>query len=187
MIKKAVRILGFVAATLFVLQASGYAENPLDSFPSVLESKAYHQFNGRPVTEFSKLLYLIDRFEHSPIEVVYDGHYYQAVFAAKIARWFMARNYRKETVQEWIMRWCNTSIGGKLIYVKFPDGKFRLSREVLMDELKSLDAAMKEAELAAEQEKKQPAAADMLVPVASMIIKTDTPPAPSPKIETPQR
>ena len=38
------------------------------------------------------------------------------------------------------MRWCNTSIpAGNLIWVKLSDGKFRLAREVLLEELAALD------------------------------------------------
>jgi hypothetical protein len=186
---KAFRVLSLTSVLLTVFQLSGYTQNPIDYFPSVSESKAYKQYRMRPDSDFSKLLFLIDRFENSGIEVVYDGHYYKAAFAAKIARWFMARNYRKETIQEWVMRWCNTSMSGKLIYVKFPNGKFRLSREVLLDEAKALEEAVKQEEAALRQEKKQSATELSIVPVASMVIKTDsgpTPPTPNPKIEAPQ-
>ncbi len=124
-------------AVLASFACPSYAQNPIDSFPSVAQSKAYHLFKSKTDTDFAKLLFLIDRFEHSGIQVVYEGHYFDGIFAAKIARWFLARKYRKETPEDWIMRWCNTSLGGQLIYVKFPDGKFRLSREVLFDELKA--------------------------------------------------
>ena len=109
-------------------------------FSPLKESKAYQQFVLRPVSDFSKLAYLIDRFMDSDLEIVYDGHYYKAPFAARVARWFLARNYKKQTPEEWIMQWCNASVPeGNLIWVKLPNGKFRLSREILLDELHALN------------------------------------------------
>ena len=186
------RVVAILIASLATFQTLGYTANPNESFPPVNESKAFELFKQRPHTDFSKLLYLIDRFENSGIEIVYEGHYYKALFAARLARWFMVRNYRKESPTEWIMRWCNTSMGGKLIYVKFPNGKFRLSREVLMEELRVLDAALANEQMmvAAVQEKKAPEAPPELnlVPVASKLMSPEaaTASSPAPAMEAPQ-
>ena len=120
--------------------------------PPFQESLAYHQFKTRPLTESSKLLYLIDRFADTEIEISYDGHYYNAKFAGQVARWFLARRYQHEPAQQFILKWCNASIpGGNLIWVKFPKGRFRLAREILLEELKMLNAFLegqKDAKLA---------------------------------------
>lgn len=43
------------------------------------------------------------------------------------------------------MRWCNTSVlSGSLIWVKFPDGSFKLSREVLLTEIAELEKVIEE-------------------------------------------
>ena len=111
--------------------------------PSTLEplqkSNAYRQFASRPYSELSKLLYLIDRFGDTNYEILYDGHYYSTRFAKQLARWFLINHYNKQKTEKWIMEWCNKSIGGNLIWVKYPEGSLRLAREVLFEELKELE------------------------------------------------
>ena len=132
-----------VIALLFVSPFAGCTSiQPSTPPASIEESSAYQAFKKRPVNDCSRLIYLIDHFKESDLEINYDGYYYKAPFAAAIARAFLAANYRRETVPQWIMKWCNTTIGGHLIYVKFPDGKHRLSRDVLLDESKSLERAI---------------------------------------------
>ena len=112
---------------------------------SVPECAAFKQFQMRPVSHLSKLLYLIDRFGTLDIQVRYDGHDYSAAFVARLAKWFLARNYNKQEPREWVMRWCNTSIGGQLIWVRMPNGSYRLAREILLEELDALEKAMIES------------------------------------------
>ena len=143
---------GLIAAGVWVLfltfqqTLSAAAVAPVyPKFPPMQESIAYQQFRTRPLTENSKLLYLIDRFAASDIEISYDGHYYSAEFTGRVARWFLARRYQHETAEQFIMKWCNASIpGGNLIWVKFPKGRFRLAREVLLEELKVLNKLLAE-------------------------------------------
>ena len=131
-------------AILLGLQTLVYAKPyaPLyPGFPSLEESKAYQQYKLRPAGERSKLLYLIDRFTDSDVKIVYDGEYFEALTAGRIARWFLSRNYKNESAEKWIMRWCNTSIlENNLIWVRLPDGRFRLSREILLEELAALNS-----------------------------------------------
>ncbi len=130
------------SAAFFTLSVTAEAAKPL---VAIRETMAYKQFKSRPVSDFSKLIFLIDRFADSGVVIVYDGHQYQSKFAATVARWFLVRNYKKQTVKEWVMRWCNTSVlSGSLIWVKFPDGAFKLSREVLLNELAELDKVIDE-------------------------------------------
>jgi hypothetical protein len=132
------------AVVLMVSSETVFAAKDV-AFPPMKETKAYQQFRLRPVTDFSKLVYLIDRFSSLDLQIVYDGHYYEAAFAGRIAKWFLGRNYKKETPKDWIMRWCNTSVpAGNIIYVKMPNGKFKLSREVLTQELADLDQAIED-------------------------------------------
>ena len=114
-------------------------------FPPIDESTAYQQYQTRPVSELSKIIYLVDRFVDSKIQIKYDDHYYSAPFTARVARWFVSIRYKNETAKDWILKWCNTSVpAGNLIWVKFPDGHFRLAREILLNELTALEKKMKE-------------------------------------------
>ena len=140
------KILAFWAAVAIVgtaLPPPVSAGTP--AFPSLRESGAYQQFKLRPVSDLSRLIFLIDRFSDTGVEILYDGSYYKAKFAARIALWFLSTHYKKETPEQWIMRWCNVSVpANNLIWVKLPGGKVRLAREVLMEELKALDRALAE-------------------------------------------
>jgi hypothetical protein len=131
---------------LFLSAANGFsAKSDKSAFPGlnpIEESLAFQQYLERAVSEESKLIFLIDRFGESDFQIVYEGHYFNAPFAARVARWFMARRYREQSAREWIMTWCNSSVpAGNLIWVKLSNGKFKLSREILLVELKVLETA----------------------------------------------
>jgi len=104
------------------------------------ESVAFKQYQTRPKSELSKLLFLIERFGNTDFQILYDGHYYSTRFAKQVARFFLVSRYEKEKAEKWILKWCNKTVfGGNLIWVKFPDGSTKLARELLMEELKVLD------------------------------------------------
>lgn len=126
--------------------ALAFSFNP--GLPPAGESFAFKQFILRPSTELSKLVYLIDRLKDAQIKIVYDGHHFDAGFAAKVAKWFLSKYYRDEEARVWVMRWCNTSVpSGKLIWVMDRDGNVRLSREVLFDELGALEEMVRLQEM----------------------------------------
>jgi hypothetical protein len=111
----------------------------------IRESDAYKQFAMRPVTEYSKLLYLIDRFGTIDADILYDGMHYRTGWVAAFARGFLARSYRNEKAADWVMKWCNRGVlKGELIWAEFPNKKLQLGRLVLLDELKGLEAAIKD-------------------------------------------
>ena len=146
-------------------------QNLYPGFPPIEESKAYQFYKARPITEYSEVIYLIDRFVDAQVEVVYDGRYFSAKFVSRLARWFLARNYRKETAEQWIMKWCNTSVpAGNLVWVKMPNQKFKLSREILLDELKALRKLTTVAE-----EPKEESTIDIQSPVLdTLVTETNT-------------
>jgi len=114
--------------------------NLYEGFQPLAESVAYKQYQRRPKSDLSKLLFLIDRFGQSKVEIVYDGFHFPAAQAAGVARWFLSRNYKKQTPEQWIFQWCNTTVPrGKIILVKLPDGSTELGREVLLGELSALE------------------------------------------------
>lgn len=106
------------------------------------DSDAYQQYLLRPRSEYSKLLFLIDRLGVvSDVDVLYDGIHYKMDFIAPFARIFLSRNYHDETAQDWVMKWCNRSVRlSELIWVDLPNRKVKLAREILIGELKALDA-----------------------------------------------
>jgi hypothetical protein len=161
--RKALLILiaSLTLATLPAAFASTY--KPIyPEFPEIRESKAYKKFAVRPLSDLSKILYLIDRFGESKIEVVYDNQSYPAPFATAVARWFLARNYKKQTPENWVKEWCSHSImTNKLVYVRLPNGDFLLARDVLLAEIKAINQIIRE-----NQVKKDSAQAVADVPLA---------------------
>ncbi len=114
--------------------------NLYEGFQPLEQSMAYRQYQRRAKNNLSKLLFLIDRFAQSKVEIIYDGFHFPAPQAAGVARWFLARNYKQQSPKEWIYQWCNTTIPrGKLILVKLPDSSIELGREVLLGELSALE------------------------------------------------
>ena len=114
------------------------------NFPPLAESEAFEQYLKRPQNELSKLLYLIDRFGDTDIEILYENIYYKAVFVSRTVRVFLAIHYQGETAERWIKQWCTTSIpSGKPVWAKLPDGSFKLARELFLEELDFLADTVK--------------------------------------------
>ena len=153
----------FVPFLVFSLGALAYTglAAPEQSLQKVLQSKAYHNFRKRSVSEKSKILYLIDRYQYSGVKIMYNGIYFDSPMAAHVARWFFFRFYKNETVEQWLVKWCHRSVpSGQLIWCKFPDGSFRLSKDVLSEAFAELEQAIAQTDLA-----EIPAAAGAAEPV----------------------
>lgn len=100
------------------------------------ESPAFKQFQQRPKSELSKLLYLMDRFRNSEFKVVYNGTEYDSKFALKETKKYIAKNYKNTPAENWIKTHAyRAQGGGDLIYLKDPTGKAYLLRDVLLEEL----------------------------------------------------
>jgi hypothetical protein len=136
----------FVILTGFSSNHKAQPKN--DWLPPLKESFAYKQFALRPYSDLSKLVYLIDRFMEADIQILYDGHYYSAKFAKQVARWFLISHYKKEKPEKWVMQWCNKTMSGNLIWVKFSDGTLQPSREILINELKVIEKVYIENQVA---------------------------------------
>lgn len=124
--------------------ASGFAFNY--EFPPIEDTPAYRQFSRRPSSELTKLLYLIDRFKDTQVIVVYNGANYQAPEAARIAKKFLMSNYKRETAEFWIRKYCfRSEPANRWILFKAPDGSVGKAGEILLSELKLLDSLNKKA------------------------------------------
>lgn len=88
----------------------------------------------------AKLLYLMDRFVNTPFAVIYDGTVYDANTAVEYARSYIAKNFHKEKAESWIKIHAHRSGSGRLIYIRYPNGERRPASEVLLEELKLLNA-----------------------------------------------
>ena len=131
---KGIRTGLFIALSLICLgQAS-----------SLQPSEAYRQYAHRPRTEFSKLIYLLDRFRSTDFMIVFDGITYDAKFALKFAKKYLAQNYKKEKAESWIkIHAYRTPGAGRIILMKFADGRSRPLRDVLLEELSLLEQVEK--------------------------------------------
>ena len=132
-------VLGMICCQPVLGSAQSQAFDPL--LNPLEQSKAYQVYKTRTHSELSKLIYLIDRFQTANMKIVYDGIEYQPGFVARMARWFLPSHYHGESAEKWIMVWCNKSYSFRqLIWVKDSKDNCKLAREILLDELKQLDA-----------------------------------------------
>ncbi|HTL47686.1 MAG TPA: hypothetical protein VL688_06450 [Verrucomicrobiae bacterium] len=118
------------------------AESSSDgAFPALENTTAFEQYRRRPFTEESKILCLIDRFAVPSAEILYEGHYFKASFAARVVRLYLAANYKGESARSWILKKCYRSHqAGVIIWAKLPGSdNFRMAKDVLLEELDKLD------------------------------------------------
>ncbi len=142
--------MNFKKACLFLLFAvcawTGNAIAKEAAMPTVtvLEplktSAAFNQYQKRPKSELSKLIFLMDRFRGCPAEVIYNGSHYDSEFALKTAKAYMAKHYKKKQPAEtWIRENAYRSEPGRqVILYKEPQGAPRPLRDVLLGELEEL-------------------------------------------------
>ncbi len=130
-----------LAALLFFFSSSLALAEPLFfPLPPLQQSEAFLQFERRPVSELSKLYYLINRFKTCNIIINYDGGHYKANWAAPYVTAFLMLHYRKdETARRWVMNYCHRTPSRKLIWAICPDGTKRPASEVLLHELEILE------------------------------------------------
>jgi hypothetical protein len=108
--------------------------------PPFQETLAYKQYQKRPKSELSKILYLMDRFKKTSLKVIYDRVEYESDVALKHAKSYVAKHYKRENAAVWIREHAYRSTSGTVIYVKYPDGEKKLLRDILIEELKNIEA-----------------------------------------------
>lgn len=141
------RVLPFFLLTFVCLPSWGWAAKPAEAsssleefLPPLKESTAYKRYLHRPRTEMSKLLYLFDRFLNTDFKVVYDGTTYDSKTAIYYGRIYVAKNYHGEKAIHWLkIHAYRSQPRGKIIYLKYPNGKKRPLRDVLLEELGALE------------------------------------------------
>lgn len=117
----------------------GAAEGMYSSLP---QSEALEGFERRPESELSKLLFLIDRLKETGFYVIFEGQRFDSIFAARMARWYLSRNYEGEKAMEWVRRHVTRSpVSGRPIYVEEADGDLHQAQKMLIRELAQLEAS----------------------------------------------
>lgn len=105
-------------------------------------SRALQRFQKRPVSELSKLIYLVDRLGETKVDVVYEKKSYSSQLVLPVARWYLNAHYnKKDSAENWLSKWCYRSLGsGETVWVKYQDGSLREARDLLLEELDRLDS-----------------------------------------------
>jgi hypothetical protein len=123
-----------VFSSLEGMANSGYALTPFR------ESEAFQRYLRGPRSELAKLLFLINRFRDTEYKVIFNGNTYDANTAVKYARDFIYKRYRNEPAGRWVkIHAYRSDPGGKIIYLKDPEGAMRPVRDALLEELDALN------------------------------------------------
>lgn len=142
------KILAHSLAVLFLccsILSFGAAKSVGDDLPPIDQSAAYKDLLSKPKTNFSKGLCVLSYFRDLPLSVQYDGVDYPVLVAYPIGLAYFLANYHDENPSVWIKRNCYRSFQkNNIIYFKFPDGRFRPARDVLIEKLNELEKALKQ-------------------------------------------
>ena len=132
----------FIAALLSLSASLAFAEPSLFlGLPPIMQSEAFMQFEKRPVSELSKLYYLISRFGACDIDINYDGSHYNSRFVAPFVTMYLTTHYRKDdSAKKWILSYCHRTLtGDKIIWATMPDGTKCPASDALLRELDNLE------------------------------------------------
>ena len=100
---------------------------------------ALQQYQKRPSSELSKLIYLGDLLKQSGFKIVHAGQTYDPKAIAPMVTLYVRLNYKKETAEAWIAKHAyRNGPSYKVIYVKDTQGKLILLRDFLLEELETL-------------------------------------------------
>jgi len=108
------------------------------------DSAAYRSFLNRPLSEYSKVKYLVDRFKSAPVQINYDGHNYRLKDISGIVEMYMRCHYdKKRSAKEWVMEYANRTLSGnKPILLRLEDGASYQTGHVLLSELNRLERTL---------------------------------------------
>ncbi len=135
-----ITILLFALCQISFLGRFANAEAGAPAFSYQVNPRAIQQYTLRPASELSKILYLLDLFKGSKVFIVYDGVEYDYKTALKYSRKYIARNYKNEKAEKWILKNASKSAQtNKPIYVKSVEASLKPLSEILVEELKNLN------------------------------------------------
>ena len=115
------------------------ADAAFAGLPPIEESRAFQKYKKRVKTELSRLIYLLDRFNTSDIEIKIDGNTYRSELAFPFAKAFLAVYYKKEKAELWIQKYCYRSpFTNEIMLGCVKDEKCIPGRDLLLNELEVL-------------------------------------------------
>ena len=133
------KLLPFAILALTVFSPPSRAALAGPVSPPLKETRAFRRYVRGPQSDLAKLLCLIDRFRDTDVQVIYQGHPYDASTAIQFARGYLARNYKNQKPDRWIK--ANVTLrgfDGRMPEFKFSTGKSRPVVDVLLEELNLL-------------------------------------------------
>ena len=132
----------FILAVSSSFEMAGAAASANESLPPFETSQTCRRYTKGNKTELAKLICLIERFQNSEFQIVFDGNTYDANTAIGFGRNYIFRNYRNEQADRWIKIHATHAGGtGRVIYLKYPSGRRRPLEQVLAEELSQLTQA----------------------------------------------
>ena len=130
----------FLGAVFFLSLVPGVrAQEP------IRETEAYRQFTKKPQNDFSKIIFLMNYYRTAPFTIVFDGSDFTPDFAFPFAQIYLFIHYKGEKAAPWIKKNCYRSpVGQNIIYLRFPSGKYKPAKEVILRDLAQLEKDLKE-------------------------------------------
>ena len=102
---------------------------------------AYQQYKKLPPTDLSKLICLTEMLKKSAYEIIYNGRTYQPKTISALISGYVRLKYKNEKAEDWIKKHAYRSRSkNKIIYLRDPQGKMHVLKDVLLQELKTLPA-----------------------------------------------
>lgn len=133
------RFIISVIVVLFSFSFVGIAE--MQGLQPVSESSAYHQYSRqKSSSELAKILFLLNRFWFAEAEVYSEGIWYDSKKAMLEAKKFISKHYKKQSAEKFVNVYAYRPLKGRDIYqIRLQGGESHPLREVLLDELKTLE------------------------------------------------
>lgn len=90
----------------------------------------------KPKSELGRILDLSLLLKTTDATIVYKGSEYKPRKILGLIRLYIYKHYKNEKAEDWISAWAFKSRkSGNVYYVKYPNGKTRFLRDVLLEEL----------------------------------------------------
>lgn len=93
------------------------------------------------LSEFDKLSLILEKYRHKDVKIIVDGREYQPELVWRKAREILFRHRQKiENAAAWIKVYCYRSNQGNPFYVRYPDGRTVLLRDLFLSELTRINS-----------------------------------------------
>lgn len=122
-----------------------FSASPVHASESFRGTEGYAQFSQKPQDDFAKIIFLMNYYRKAPFMIVFNGSDFTPEFAFPFAQVYLFAHYRHEKAAPWIKKHCYRSpIGQKIVYLRFPGGKYRVARDVILEDLARLEKDLAE-------------------------------------------